>query len=166
VAAGAGAVAQQCWALEPPEAKAVTERERSAEKSSQKPNRQPHLDLYGDPLPEGAVARLGSLCLYHGAVDLRRVVLSPDGKLVASTDTVGFNKLWDVQTGRELPLPEHLRLAFLFGGKGQLLGVGQDNRLWNVATDKEVPADLIRKNMRLFAEQVMRQLRKEPADKV
>src|SRR5690348_12183570 len=65
VAAGAGAVVQRCWALEPPGAVA-------AEKSPQKPKQQTRLDQYGDPLPEGAVARLGSLRLYHGAVDLRQ----------------------------------------------------------------------------------------------
>lgn len=57
-------------------------------------------DVWGDPLPPHAVARLGSLRLIQGAVDVRQVVLSPDGKLVASTADSGGNKLWDVQTGR------------------------------------------------------------------
>jgi RNA polymerase sigma factor (sigma-70 family) len=98
-------------------------------------------DVLGDPLPPQAVARLGSQRLYHGAVDVRQVILSPDSKLVTSTSDGGENKLWDVQTGRELPLPDHLRQAFLFTAKDKLLGVGQGNRLWDLATGKEVPAE-------------------------
>ncbi len=108
----------------------------------EKQARQPakRVDAQGDPLPPQAMARLGSLRLFHGA-DVRFVVLSPDGKRVASTDDSGVNKLWDVQTGRELPLAEHLRHAFLFAAKGNLLGAEQQgNRLWDVATGKEVAA--------------------------
>lgn len=98
-------------------------------------------DVWGDPLPPHAVARLGSLRLIHGTQDVHRVVVSPDGKLVASTHDSGDNKLWDVQTGRELPLPESLRLAPLFTANGKLLGVDQsDKRLKDLATGKEVHA--------------------------
>jgi RNA polymerase sigma factor (sigma-70 family) len=101
-------------------------------------------DVWGDPLPPRAIARLGSLRLYHGAVDVRQVVLSPDGKLVASTDDKGFNKLWDVPSGRELPLAKHLDRAFLFAANGKLLGAEQQgNRLWDAATGKNVSAECI-----------------------
>jgi RNA polymerase sigma factor (sigma-70 family) len=97
-------------------------------------------DFWGDPLPPQAVARLGSLRLYHGAVDVQQVVLSPDGKLVVSTAN-RVNKLWDVQTGRELPLPDYLRHNFVFAANGKLLvSEFQSDRLWDMTTGKEVPA--------------------------
>src|SRR5262249_18040243 len=64
----------------------------------------PHVDRYGDPLPVEAVARLGTLRLYHGQ-RLDRVVLSPDAKFVVSfaRSYNSGNRLWDAVTGRELP---------------------------------------------------------------
>jgi RNA polymerase sigma factor (sigma-70 family) len=97
-------------------------------------------DFWGDPLPPHAVARLGSLRLYHGAVDVQQVVLSPDGKLVVSSIDGRDNKLWDVQSGRELPLPDYLRHNFVFAANGKLLvSEFQSHRLWDMATGKEVP---------------------------
>jgi WD40 repeat protein len=59
------------------------------------------LDLYGDPLPPGAVARLGSMRDYIG-FESGDIVLSPDGKTITATSSF-FNislRLWDVSTGR------------------------------------------------------------------
>src|SRR5262245_892153 len=57
-------------------------------------------DLYGDPLPPGALARLGTLRLRmkDGA---GAIALSPDGKAVAAAghDAV---RLWDAATGKEV----------------------------------------------------------------
>jgi WD40 repeat protein len=56
-------------------------------------------DLYGDPLPEGAVLRLGTVRMRH-THHIRRAVFSPDGTLLASMARhdrgVSF---WDVKTG-------------------------------------------------------------------
>jgi RNA polymerase sigma factor (sigma-70 family) len=63
----------------------------------------PRLDGQGDPLPEGAVARLGSTYFRHegfGGTG-RELAYTPDGK-----NLVGFTSsgviLWDVATGKEL----------------------------------------------------------------
>lgn len=60
----------------------------------------PHLvDRYGDPLPAGAVARLGSVRLRHPG--LKDFALLPDGKTAV---TVGDDKMvreWDLGTGKQ-----------------------------------------------------------------
>src|ERR1700722_3516832 len=63
-------------------------------------------DLYGDPLPEGAISRLGTVkeiypssSGHNGAVST--LGWSPDGKTVASA---GDNtiRLWEAETGKEV----------------------------------------------------------------
>jgi WD40 repeat protein len=59
-----------------------------------------HTDLYGDPLPPGAIARIGSLRLRHGRC-VTAVALSSDHKLVASCGYSGV-RVWDSATGKQL----------------------------------------------------------------
>jgi RNA polymerase sigma factor (sigma-70 family) len=134
----AGALARQSAGAGPAEAPPQAKQpQRPAER------KEPRTDRFGDPLPEGAVARLGTLRLFHGQ-DLRRVVLSPDGKLVSGTDNSFRNRLWDAVSGRELELPDALKNAFIFAAKGKLLAAEPAPgryRLIDLATGKEVEAD-------------------------
>jgi RNA polymerase sigma factor (sigma-70 family) len=57
-------------------------------------------DGHGDPLPDGAVARLGTLRFNHGA-DLSFLVFTPDGKTILSVGR-RLVRLWDAATGAEL----------------------------------------------------------------
>jgi WD40 repeat protein len=64
----------------------------------------PPVDLYGDPLPDGAIARLGTLrwrltkgFTYGSAA----VAFCPDGKTLASLSDDGLI-LWDAATGRQV----------------------------------------------------------------
>src|SRR6516162_9387598 len=69
----------------------------------------PHTDRHGDPLPGGAVARLGTTRFrpggerwYAGVVPNHyAVALSPDGKILA-TGEGGKVCFWEVATGKEL----------------------------------------------------------------
>lgn len=64
--------------------------------------RQPRFDAHGDPLPDGALFRLGSTRLHHvGEVsDLR---LSPDGRSVTAISAPAALAItWDLATGKEL----------------------------------------------------------------
>jgi WD40 repeat protein len=59
-------------------------------------------DLYGDPLPERSIARLGSVRLKHGSRTYG-VVFSPDGNTIASA-SLDFDpvvRLWNAATGQE-----------------------------------------------------------------
>jgi WD40 repeat protein len=58
----------------------------------------PRQDLYGDPLPPGAVARLGTLRLRHA--DVVAMTFSKDGKRLISCNRDGEVRVWDTATGK------------------------------------------------------------------
>jgi RNA polymerase sigma factor (sigma-70 family) len=120
---------------------------------------QPRLDHLGDPLPPGAVARLGSLRLYVGEKWGDVVILSPDGKLVVATSRHGgHNRLWDAVTGKELPLTDELQRATILVGKDRLLAVNSNElgtTVRDLASGKELhrlPMDLRAASFRLASD--------------
>jgi len=61
----------------------------------------PGRDLFGDPLPKGAVARLGTVAFRHGTVNSslsNSLTFTPDGKQLISSGG-GWLRRWDVATG-------------------------------------------------------------------
>jgi WD40 repeat protein len=108
------------------------------------------VDSHGDPLPPGAVLRLGTVRLRH-ALGVRCVTYSPDGRLLASAGGDGRVCLWDAATGKLVRDVARLRpgeacfVAFSPDGK-TLAGGGRPEGnhddtppvwLWDVATGKE-----------------------------
>jgi WD40 repeat protein len=75
-------------------------------KDSPPPTQAPgRLDVLGDPLPPGAVARLGTTRLRHivgGHGGAACLAFSPDSKVLITGDYPGYCA-WDVATGRKLP---------------------------------------------------------------
>ena len=61
---------------------------------------QARMDRVGDPLPAGALYRIGTDRLQLG-VSVRGVALAPDGKLVAAAGGAPF-AVWETASGREL----------------------------------------------------------------
>ncbi len=97
-------------------------------------------DLYGDPLPKGAQARLGTLRLRHQSMTAS-AVFTRDGKTAIVGDGDGFIVYWDVATGKEVRrLPKMqgaiYALAITRDGKTLAAGVWGSVSLWDVATGK------------------------------
>src|SRR5271157_2308392 len=66
-------------------------------------------DLYGDPLPRGAVARMGTMRFYMGT-EIGSISFAPDGKTLATAAAATDSSLpiWEADTGRvvrTLPTP-------------------------------------------------------------
>ncbi len=95
-AAGMGTLVPQQSAVQPSKIKGDTpEQPRPVE------NKHVHKDRFGDPLPEGAKARLGTVRLRHQGV-IAAAVFTPDGKTVIVGDTAGDIISWDVASGRKI----------------------------------------------------------------
>ena len=60
----------------------------------------PTVDRYGDPLPDGAIARFGTVRFRHGGW-LQSFAYSPDGKMIA-TGGFGSTMLWEAETGKPI----------------------------------------------------------------
>lgn len=106
------------------------------------------LDCFGDPLPDGAVARLGSIRFRQREIHLdASVAFSPDGKLIAVTFADGKASgvhLLEVPSGREvlrLEVPGAGRLGNLtFSPDGKYVGVTSGRRIffWDTAPGKHL----------------------------
>jgi RNA polymerase sigma factor (sigma-70 family) len=108
----------------------------------QKPKR---TDQYGDLLPEGAVARIGTLRFRHGGGQVNRVLPTPDGKMLVSKSYYGEGSVfvWDLATGRMVhQFPGHYEenraVALSPDGKTLALGRGAVIHLHDLASGKEV----------------------------
>jgi WD40 repeat protein len=120
------------------------------------------LDLYGDALPRGAIARLGTVRLRHAGADNHHgasvtcLAYAPGGKSVATGGGEGSVRIWDAQTGKELlrvnahagPISS---IAYSPGGDLLVSGGGDTMlfsrmlsdgdrtvRVWDVATGREL----------------------------
>ena len=61
----------------------------------------PAVDLYGDPLPDGAIARLGTARYRHPGWYKRLAFVSGGRQLIIAEPGMA-PVLWDVETGKEL----------------------------------------------------------------
>jgi RNA polymerase sigma factor (sigma-70 family) len=104
----------------------------------------PRADAQGDPLPPGAVARLGSQRLRQ-ADGVSAFAFSPDGKLLATGggDADEWLHVWDVQTGKLVRrLPESGVKLIAFTPDGKTLAVVARTgpvpvRLWDLESGRE-----------------------------
>ncbi len=140
VLAGAGTLATK----RPPTASNEPEKPAAERESRSAPATDKHsgVDQYGDPLPAGAVARLGTIRLRHGG-HVMSVAFTPDGKTVVSGGYDGWAFQWDTATGKRL---RHFRQAAIDGvaispdSRTVALASGHGNsiRLYDLTTSKEL----------------------------
>jgi WD40 repeat protein len=102
------------------------------------------LDRHGDPLPDGALQRLGQVARLRQGGAVTALALSPDGKVLASAGARGTVCLWEVPSGQELRvLTGHLgpvhAVAFSPDGK-TLASAAADGsiRFWETGSGQHV----------------------------
>ncbi|HEY7315458.1 MAG TPA: sigma-70 family RNA polymerase sigma factor [Gemmataceae bacterium] len=136
-------VAGTGWAAHRTLGAKAPEQKEAAEHSAPKPaavEERPRTDAHGDPLPPGAVARLGTMRFRHEGW-IGGIALSPDDRTLAATagKSAAF---WDISTGRLTRRLTFIRdvhcLAFTPDGKSVAVG-GEDCivHLYDLASGKE-----------------------------
>src|SRR5262245_20856688 len=98
------------------------------------------LDRHGEPLPEGALQRLGKVERLRQAGAINALAISPDGKVLASGSARGTVCLWALPSGKELRVLTGHRgsvYAVAFSPDGKTLASSATDgsiRFWETAT--------------------------------
>ncbi|MEX2288149.1 MAG: WD40 repeat domain-containing protein [Planctomycetaceae bacterium] len=112
-------------------------------KEAQPESPAPKVDLQGDPLPAGAIARAGSARLRPSEF-ISQLVFSNDGKQLVSSAQDNAFCVWDAKSGRLIQRNDFYFArvhAANYSDSGQALAVVQSNdgqvHLWNFLREKE-----------------------------
>jgi RNA polymerase sigma factor (sigma-70 family) len=158
LAAGAGLAAYQARQTEPPGKEQGDGRPARARGVDEpQPAEKPlvRTDRHGDPLPPGAVARMGTLRFRHWA-PVNGVVYSPDGKLLATAGSVDRQiRLWEATTGRLLAsVPGNGTAVFTHNGQRLFYCGGNTNaepKFLNIAGLREEASPIFAVNSKCLA---------------
>jgi hypothetical protein len=105
------------------------------------------LDAHGDPLPEGAIARLGTTRFRTGLVRAGKILFLHGDKGLLSGGEMGAGvRIWDVAGGKELRriggAAVRGPLALSHDGKIVAASKGFVVTLWDVASGAPIPAGI------------------------
>jgi WD40 repeat protein len=102
-------------------------------------------DRYGDPLPEGAIERLGTLRFRQGGGVVSGLFITPDGKTLISNSFAGDRTVcaWELATGkllRQFPGHRDENGAVAVSPDGTELAIGQDAviHFYDLASGREL----------------------------
>jgi RNA polymerase sigma factor (sigma-70 family) len=101
-------------------------------------------DAHGDPLPEGAIRRIGTLRFRHGGGNVSSLLVSPDGKTLISTTVNGSRMVfaWELATGKPLHKfpghPDSTQTALSADGKILATCRREGVVLWDLASGREL----------------------------
>jgi RNA polymerase sigma factor (sigma-70 family) len=103
--------------------------------------KQARADRHGDPLPDEAVGRLGTVRFRHGSA-VSALATSADGKVVASAGWGEAIRLWDVATDKQLRrLDQALVVSLALSPDGKVLAAAEHDlaiHLWDVTGGKQL----------------------------
>src|SRR5207237_3301704 len=101
---------------------------------------QPIADCFGDPLPSGAIVRLGTVRLRRGSQAQSDLAFTPDGNALVSARSNHVVQFWDAKTGKPLhQLCQDKRFDNLaFSANGKVLATVGLKRItiWNAVGRK------------------------------
>ncbi|HEY7424322.1 MAG TPA: sigma-70 family RNA polymerase sigma factor, partial [Gemmataceae bacterium] len=143
MAAGAAGLMGQARMAQPPQTIAASSlsQTNAAETPERSELQTLRADRHGDPLPAGALTRLGTMRLRHNAEEVHSVLFAPDGKTVASGGQDGIVHLWDAATGKLIrSLKRSAGRPAFFAPDGKTLVSLANNQigLWDVTTGEQL----------------------------
>ena len=103
--------------------------------------RAPAVNRYGDPLPKGAIARLGTVRFRQSLLDgdnyLSRVLFSPDGRSLVTVGSRGGVSIWESGSGRLVRSIHATEAAIAPDGKTLATAKTGLVQLWDFADGRE-----------------------------
>jgi RNA polymerase sigma factor (sigma-70 family) len=123
---GAGAIGLAGGWAEPQKPAAKANESPPVAQAPGSPKAEPRVDRFGDPLPEGALARIGTVRFRHAGT-IGQLAFLPDSQVLAAADSSGNLCLWNPQSGQ-------LQKRISFGGLMGAVAFSPDGR-WLIAAD-------------------------------